>query len=207
SWSTYRFTLTRLFAPALLDSAQDAEARWSGMQERGWLGQHSYRMQPPAEIYARYLLHTRFNLAKVLKKPMMAEDSRNALTDFLDVCHREGIQVGLIWLPESPEFRRSYGKEGLAKASAELQALSRSAGMPLIDTNDWVPEDGFVDGYHLTHAGAELFTRMLERDLLSPLVAHSKGGLNLEAGFLTKRTTPEKARTSERKVPFSASIR
>jgi hypothetical protein len=79
--------------------------------------------------------------------------------------------------------------------------------MPLIDTNDWVPEDGFVDGYHLTHAGAELFTRMLERDLLSPLVAHSKGGLNLEAGFLTKRTTPEKARTSERKVPFSASIR
>ncbi len=177
------------------------------MRERGWLGQHSYRMHPPAETYSRYIIHTRYSLANVLEKPMMAADARNALNDFLGVCHRQGIQVGLIWLPESPEFRRSYGKEGLAKASAELRALAQRAGMPLIDTNDWVPEDGFVDGYHLTHAGAELFTRMLERDLLSQLVAHSKGGLNLEAGFLTNRSTPDKGSTSQREVPITATIR
>ena len=207
SWSTYRFTLTRLFAPALLDPSQESEARWSGMHERGWLGQNSYRMHPTAKTYTRYLTHTRFHLAKVLRRPAMAEDSRTALADFLEVCRREDIQVGLIWMPESPEFRRSYGTAGLAEASTELQALSRHAGMPLFDTNDWIPEDGFVDGYHLTHAGAELFTRMLERDVLTPFIAHSEGGLNLEAGFLVKKASSDKRSTSQREVPSSLSIR
>jgi hypothetical protein len=207
SWSTYRFTLTRLFAPALLDRVQDSEARWSGMHERGWLGQGPYQAHPPSDVYARYLIHTRYSLASVLDKPNMVPLSRSALTDFLDVCHREGIQVGLIWLPESPEFRRSYATEGLARASAELQALSQHAKMPFFDTNDWVPEDGFVDGYHLTHAGAELFTRMLERNVLTPFIAHSPGGLSLEAGLLAKKSAPSKQSTSQREMSEAVSIR
>ena len=110
-------------------------------------------------------------------------------------------------MPESPEFRRSYGSAGLAEASAELQAVSQRAGTPLFDTNDWIPEDGFVDGYHLTHAGAELFTRMLERDILNPFIAHSGGELSLEAGFLVKKASSDKRSTSQRDAASDLSIR
>ena len=55
SWFTYRFTLTKLFAPALFDTEQTSEARWSGMHERGWLGQNSYRVHPPEKLYQHYL--------------------------------------------------------------------------------------------------------------------------------------------------------
>ena len=76
SWFTYRFTLTKLFAPALFDTEQTPEARWSGMHERGWLGQNSYRVHPPTKLYQHYLAHTRFSLAKVLSKPYMAAPPR-----------------------------------------------------------------------------------------------------------------------------------
>ena len=207
SWFTYRFTLTKLFAPALFDTEQESEARWSGMRERGWLGQNSYRVHPPANMYQHFLVHTRFSLARVLARPCMAEASRSALSDFLGICRREGIQVGLIWMPESPEFRRSYGPAGLAEATAELQAVSRHAGTPIFDTNDWIPEDGFVDGYHLTHAGAELFTHMLEREVLNPLIAQSGGELSLESGFLVKKPSSDKRSTSQRDMPGDLSIR
>ena len=129
------------------------------------------------------------------------------MTEFLKVCREEGIQVGLIWMPESPEFRSSYSAGGLAEATAELQSVSRHAGAPLFDANDWIPEDGFVDGYHLTHAGAEVFTRMLERDVLSPLIAHAGGALSLEAGLLLKKANSDKRSTSQRDVPGGLSIR
>jgi hypothetical protein len=207
SWSTYRFTLTRLFAPALVDFPDEDEVRWSGLHERGWLGQEPYRAHPPSRVYERYLLHTRFSLAKALDKPGMANDARSALQDFLDVCRQRGIQVGLIWLPESPEFRRSYSTEGLAQAAAELQAIAGREGLPVFDTNDWVPEDGFVDGYHLTHGGAALFTSMLERHVLTPFLANSPTGLSLEAGLLSKKADPGKGATSQREVPAALSIR
>ena len=125
----------------------------------------------------------------------------------MSVCREHEIQVGLIWLPESPEFRNSYSTTGLAQASEELQALAGHEGLPIFDTNDWIPEEGFFDSYHLTHAGAALFTHMLEREVLTPLLAHPQGGLRLEAGILSKKSDPGKNTTSERKVPAALSIR
>jgi hypothetical protein len=206
-WSTYRFTLTRLFAPAFADSAKDEEVRWGGMHERGWLGQTTYRAHPPTDVYNRYLVHMRFRLARVLDKPVMAIDARKALIDFVSVCREHGIQVGLIWLPESPEFRNSYSTSGLAQASQELQALAGHEGLPIFDTNDWIPEEGFFDSYHLTHAGAALFTHRLEREVLTPLLAHTQAGLSLEAGMLSRKPGTTKNTTSERKVPAALSIR
>ncbi len=205
SWSTYRFTLTRLFGPDWLDTTGEPVARWSGIHERGWLGQEPYRSHPSSETYLRFLTHTRFNLAKVLKKPRMARDSALALTEFLNICRQHGIEVALIWLPESPEFRNSYAKEELAATTTQLQRLARRAGMPLIDARDWVPEDGFVDGYHMTHAGAELFTRMLESNVLNPYLA--EGSLGLETGLLTRKASSDRRSTSQNELPLTFSIR
>jgi Protein of unknown function (DUF1574) len=197
-WSAYRFPLTRMFAPGWLDTTNESVMRWSGMHERGWLGQEPYREHPPDEVYQFCLRHARFRLAKILHQPKLSRDSRVALTMFLDLCRHEGIQVGFIWMPESPEFRRSYRAEGLERATAELRDLAKNAATPLIDANDWVPEDGFADGYHLTHAGAELFTRILDREVLRPFIAHIDGRLKMEAGFLTRKAQSDKNVTSQR---------
>jgi hypothetical protein len=207
SWSTYRFTLTRLFGPEWLETSQETTARWSGLQERGWLGQDPYRDHPAPDVYQRYLVHTRYHLAKELKQPTMGRDARSALTEFLSVCRGEKIQVELIWLPESPRFRDSYEAQGLAEASAELRALARREGMRLIDANDWVPEDGFVDGYHLTHAGAELFTRTLESEVLGPAVAKSIHRVAEKNAFLVQPVDTSRQAVSKRNAAAASTIR
>jgi hypothetical protein len=207
SWSTYRFTLTRLFGPHWLDASPEATPRWSGMRERGWLGQDPYRDHPAPSVYQRYLTHTRYRLARELHSPVMARDGRSALLEFLEVCRREKIQVDLIWMPESPEFRGSYGDEGLEEAAADLQSLARREGVRLIDASEWVPEDGFVDGYHLTHAGAELFTRMLESDVLSPYLARREAGRPLASAFLTQHISAGDRSLARRIGAATSSIR
>jgi Protein of unknown function (DUF1574) len=160
---SFRFTLMKLFARPLLEPERALEVTWDDIHERGWLGQRSYRTHPDEQIYQRYLLHSRTSLAPYLQAPHFSSPARAALTEFMATCRREGIGVRLLWLPESPKFRDAYNSENLAAFTADLQTMAANGGAQLLDWRASVPEIGFVDGYHLSHAGAELFTRALHR--------------------------------------------
>ncbi len=204
SWSGYRFMLMRLFAPAWLDASPPITARWDGIRERGWLCQESYRLHPRDDIYAFHLKHTQFTLASIFTQPKMTPDSRRALHRFVDDCRREGILVRFIWLPESPAFRGFYRSNGLTEVGADLKNMAKEMGTPLLEARDWIGEDGFVDGFHMTHAGAEQFTRHLLSDVRISSIGTSGSNWNLQPGLLARQTQPAKHEVSQGNEPFSS---
>ncbi len=68
-------------------------------------------------------------------------------------------------MPECSDFRSWYSAETRAKTDGFLQELSRGYGAEIINANEWVADDDFEDGHHLTVHGAEVFTNRLRQDI------------------------------------------
>jgi hypothetical protein len=84
-----------------------------------------------------------------------------AVRDVLTVCAGRGIRTAVVLMPESSEFRGWYGPQGYPAVTAFASGLAAEFGVPLFDAREWVPDDGFADGHHLTPVGAATFTDRL----------------------------------------------
>src|SRR5262249_53740330 len=98
----------------------------------------------------------------------LGEPSCRAQRDLLQLCRDEGIAIALLWMPETAAYRSWYGPDVLARVRAFLGEIGRDYGAPLIDAREWVGDDGFSDGHHLTTAGAAVFTERFGREALLP---------------------------------------
>jgi hypothetical protein len=83
-----------------------------------------------------------------------------ALRDTLDQCRKHGIRAALVLMPESSDFRVWYGA-GYPTIAEFANRLGSECAVPLYDAREWVPDDGFSDGHHLTELGATIFTEKL----------------------------------------------
>ena len=63
---------------------------------------------------------------------------------------QRGAAVGFVFLPESRMFRSWYTPEAERQAREHLAAMCRDLAIPLINARDWMADDRFVDGFHLT---------------------------------------------------------
>ena len=88
-----------------------------------------------------------------------------ALRDLCELCRRERIPFLFVVMPECSDFRSWYSAETRAKTDSFLQELSRGYGAEIINANEWVADDDFEDGHHLTVHGAEMFTNRLRQDI------------------------------------------
>jgi hypothetical protein len=68
--------------------------------------------------------------------------------------------VGLVYLPESSEFRGIYPRRVERVAKEHLTGISREFGVPVIDCRTWLPDGAIVDGFHLSRRGAAEFTAL-----------------------------------------------
>jgi hypothetical protein len=75
-----------------------------------------------------------------------------AIRDTLARCRDHGIRAAVVLMPESSEFRSWYGP-----GYAEVTRFAESLGVPVFDAREWVPDDGFSDGHHLTADGSAAF--------------------------------------------------
>jgi hypothetical protein len=98
----------------------------------------------------------------------LGEPSCWAQRDLLKLCRDGGIATALLWMPETAAYRSWYTPDVLARLRAFLDEIGRDYGAPLIDAREWVGDDGFSDGHHLTPAGAAVFTERFGREALLP---------------------------------------
>jgi hypothetical protein len=106
----------------------------------------------------------------------VGEGTRLAIRDAIDCCHARGARVVLLVPPAVAEYRRSFdtaragdGRSMGAAFGEFVRGLGAECGCGVIDARDWVPEDGFFDGYHLTPEGAGTFTLRLRAELAALL--------------------------------------
>lgn len=89
-----------------------------------------------------------------------------ALRDILTRCRDNGIRAAVVLMPESSEYRSWYGPDGLQRVSELAATLSREFGVPAVDAREWVPDNGFADGHHLTARGAWIYTQRLTTEFV-----------------------------------------
>jgi hypothetical protein len=98
----------------------------------------------------------------------LGAEAVQALEELLAQCHREGIPVSLVLMPEGAPFRALYSPEARAALDGLLTRLQQRWGVKVIDARTWVDDRGFWDTHHLLAAGARQFTERFGREALQP---------------------------------------
>jgi hypothetical protein len=94
-----------------------------------------------------------------------------AVRDLLTDCRDCGVPAVVLLSPESTEFRAISPAATQAAVTEYLRRLAVESGAAYVDAREWLPDDQFADGHHVTRAGQQLFTRQLGREVLTPLAA------------------------------------
>jgi hypothetical protein len=98
-------------------------------------------------------------------------DSREdrAFRDTIELARQHNVQVSLIYMPESSEFRSWYTPSFEKAAREHFSRLTQDLGVPVIDARTWMDDGLFSDGFHLTRIGAAEFTLKLGLALAASL--------------------------------------
>ncbi len=93
-----------------------------------------------------------------------------ALRQIVSLCRKHGVEVTLVFLPESRSLRNWYPPAVREEAEHYLTRLSRECAVSWIDARDWMPDSAFVESFHLDREGATAFSERFGRDILEPLL-------------------------------------
>jgi hypothetical protein len=111
----------------------------------------------------RGVAHTMY--PESLRRFRLGAGPAQALRDLLELCRREQIPAVLVLTPEGSAFRGWYSpaaRDGPRRLLAELHA---AYGVRVIDATEWLPDEDFLDGHHVTPAGAAAYTERLLAEL------------------------------------------
>lgn len=169
-----RQTLLLQLVPEWLPWSQRIEGVWAGLNEWGWLA----GVDLPADATERrwHWLREREPLVRPkLRNFAVAPAADHALREAVALARAYGAVPGLVFLPESEVFRSWYPASAERAISRHLDRLCAELHVPLLDAREWMAEEAFVDGFHLSHAGAAAFTRRLGAILAAGWPASSPG--------------------------------
>jgi lysophospholipase L1-like esterase len=76
-------------------------------------------------------------------------------------CRDRGVRVVLLRMPETDRFRQFQTADSERLGDTFLNDVVTEFGVPTIDARTWAEDAHLPDGFHLTQAGAEAFTRRL----------------------------------------------
>jgi hypothetical protein len=126
---------------------------------------------PDPESAARRLDSVRAQYAPGLQRLNIRRTPDQALRDLLASCRKKSIGVVVVLTPESREFRSWYAPQTQKVVEAYCDALRRDPGVPVVDAREWLPDEAFIDGHHVSPDWADRFTIRLGRDVIEPLIA------------------------------------
>jgi hypothetical protein len=160
----HRYLLWNLWLPALLEENNRLDMQWRGLQAKGWVVIPAY-VKRQTEIEKRVVksyqhLQEHFEVCDVADR---------ALRELVALCRERKITVLCLILPESSAIRdeRATGTQELERFEHQLE---QDLNLPIIDGRGWVADEDMVDGVHLTHRGALIFSRLLEQRVLGRLI-------------------------------------
>jgi hypothetical protein len=158
-WESRERLLVQVF-PKWLRNDRRIDWMWDGVDEWGWKAGFDY---PPGLTpeRARMLETCRAIYRPVFAGYHIAESADRALREAIALARTRGIPVGLLYLPESSEFRSWYTPDAERRAREHLSTISRELAVPVINARDWMDDGLLVDGFHLSRTGAAEFTRRL----------------------------------------------
>ena len=168
-WPAYslRFQLMSRIIPSWLP--WQVRFDWSrGADECGWGTTQSQTVDPVLRDAGVRRAHAEY--AGILSQLQPGGGAMQALKDLLQSCREQQIPVFLVLMPEGSEFRSWYPPEKLTTLKQTLHLLGTEFGAPLIDAQNWLPDEAFYDSHHMFAAGAEAFSdRLLEEAILPAL--------------------------------------
>ncbi len=132
------------------------------------------------EQLARRLAASRELYHPVLSRFRIGKGPVRAMRDLVALCRRKRIAVVLVVMPESSAFRGWYSAEGRDAPRRLLQELRETQGVQVIDANEWVGDNDFIDGHHVLARGSWVFTARLRHEL--QLLLMQPGGIDALAG-------------------------
>jgi hypothetical protein len=170
-WFSHRFPLLSRFAPGWVPPAVRHD--WARhIDDSGWHPKDPDLKISPDVVRQRGE-RERHEFAQYLNHFQLNDLSCQALRDFLALCHQEGIVTGLIWMPADAEFRSWYSPQGRQQARELFASLRRDFGTPLVDAEEWVPDEHFLDHHHMLYGGARIFTERFGREVLLPSLRYA----------------------------------
>jgi hypothetical protein len=107
-----------------------------------------------------------------LSEPAISPGAVRAYRDLLGLCREKNIAVVLFTPPDSEAFR-SHRPDVNQRQLDAVRELAREFSLPLVVAQDWVSDDGFWDGHHLTAGGAIQFTQRFDQELWAPLTGRA----------------------------------
>lgn len=157
-----------LLPPMLAGRFVDEMKGWTPPDRTGWIPV----LTPPNTPEGRHqeLERGRRNI-KPLVNPLRIDERRDqALRELLDYCRASGIKTALFVMPDHSEVRQWYTPSDKARIRNYLGAISREYHVPVIDTRDWVPDEGFADVAHMERWAAAPFSERFGREVVQPLL-------------------------------------
>jgi hypothetical protein len=158
-WAARERLLVQVF-PKWLRNDRRMDWMWDEVDAWGWKPGFDYPPGPTPER-ARMLAACGEIYRPLFADYRISPSADRALRAAIGVAQQNGAKVGLLYLPESTEFRSWYSPRAAQLAREHLAAMTRDLGVPVINAREWMDDGLLVDGFHLSRRGAAEFTRML----------------------------------------------
>jgi hypothetical protein len=158
-WESRERLLLQVF-PKWLRNDRRIDWMWDGVDGWGWKPGFDY---PPGNTpeRARMLAACGEVYRPLFADYRIAASADRAFREAVAVARANGAAVGLLYLPESSEFRAWYTPEAERLAREHLSGISRDLALPVINAREWMDDGLLVDGFHLSRLGAAEFSRKL----------------------------------------------
>ena len=158
--SATRHRLLSQFFPKWIPTKNRVDWMWSDVDGWGW--------KPGCDFKAgltksRTILlnQARESFSRRFREFRIDPGQDRAFREAIALARKSGLEVRLISMPESSEFRSWYPPSVEQAAWEHLKDLRQDFGVKVIDARCWMEDDLFSDGFHLTRIGAAEFTRRL----------------------------------------------
>jgi hypothetical protein len=161
-------TATVLLPRVLAWKFMNEQGAWKSPDDTGWIPVPN----PPHTEEARQkeLEIGRQNIRRLVD-PLSIDPRRDqALRQLLTECRAHRIKAALFIMPEHSEVRRWYSPATLIQVNNYLADIGREHQVPVIDTRDWVADEGFSDAAHMERWAAAPFSERFGREVLQPLL-------------------------------------
>jgi hypothetical protein len=158
-YSSRQRILSQLF-PKWIPAKQRIDWMWNDIDDWGWKPGCDFK-PGPSESRAILLAQAQDVFKKLFAEYRIDPREDRAFRNAIELASNNGVEVCLIYMPESSEFRSRY-PHAIEKAAREHFAqLTHELGVPAIDARTWMEDGFFSDGFHLTRIGAAEFTMKL----------------------------------------------
>jgi hypothetical protein len=121
-----------------------------------------------AEEYREMKVKMLASQRQALSAGELDANATRALRDLLALCREHGTPAVLVRMPEGGDFRALYSPAVAEWLNLFLRQLADEFGATIVEARDWVPDELFVDDFHLLDSGAAIFSERFARQVLIP---------------------------------------